>query len=88
MPAPKAAEKYQVKNLFELSIHYFEDNLTVFNVLEILVASVLVDCQPLYNKASRFAIRNNGRLVKSGPKWIEFKNTHPSIVMAILEDLI
>ena len=58
------------------------------NVLEILVASVSVDCQHLYNKASRFAIRNNGRLVKTGPKWIEFKNTHPNIVMAILEDLI
>ena len=76
------AEKYNVLGLMNYCVKYFEENLSLENALDILVSSHLTNQKRLFDAATKFAIENKGRLVKT-ESWKELLETNPKLASKI-----
>ena len=59
-----AADKYMVKSLLDLCVKYLKLNLSLENVLDVLVTAEFLNQKSLFDCASRFIRKNSGKLKK------------------------
>ena len=81
-----AAEKYNIRRLYEITENYLLDQINVENVMEILVTSYLVNSDPLLKVASDFVFKN--RPIKKDASWNKIKTTYPEIATKILDLMV
>ena len=82
-----AAEKYNIKRLFDIAATYLLTSIEADNVMEILVTAYLVNYDPLLQAASAFIFKN--RPIKKTliylKSWDKIKTTYPEIATKILD---
>ena len=78
-----AAEKYNIPELLEICSDYLKQNLSLTNVLDVLVSAHLTNQKTLFDAASDFTYRNRDNLAKT-TAWEDFKKTNPTLVANIL----
>ena len=59
-----AADKYMVNDLLDLCVKYLKSNISLENVLDILVTAELTNQKVLFDSASRFVRSNQGNLLR------------------------
>ena len=78
-----AAEKYNIKRLFDIATNHLLISINADNVMEILVTAYLVNYDPLLQAASAFIFKN--RPIKKDAAWDKIKTTYPEIATKILD---
>ena len=78
-----AAEKYNIKRLFDIATNHLLNSINADNVMEILVTAYLVNYDPLLQAASAFIFKN--RPIKKDAAWDKIKTTYPEIATKILD---
>ena len=78
-----AAEKYNIKRLFDIATNHLSNTINADNVMEILVTAYLVNYDPLLQAASAFIFKN--RPIKKDAAWDKIKTTYPEIATKILD---
>jgi len=78
-----AAEKYNIKRLFDIVSKHLLSELNADNVMETLVTAYLVNHDPLLKAASDFIFEN--RPIKKDSYWDKIKTTYPEIATKILD---
>lgn len=79
-----AADKYNVKRLFNICLHHLDKTIDVENVMSIMIAAYLVNNDALLAKASNFAFNNRGK-IKKCENWEQVKASHPEIFSKVME---
>ena len=79
-----ALEKYNVQDLLEFCIQHLKCSLSIDNVMEILAAAHLMDCEELLTTATNFANNHRGRVVIT-KGWNDLKVKHPGTATKIME---
>ena len=84
----RIAEKYNIKSLVDFCAKHLEENLSLENALDVLVASHVTNQKGLFDAASNFVAENRGNLVKTD-SWNELMETNPKlandVVMTVLK---
>lgn len=79
-----AADKYNVKRLFNICLRHLDKTIDVENVMSIMIAAYLVNNDALLAKASNFVFNNRGK-IKKCENWEQVKATHPEIFSKVME---
>ena len=82
-----AAHKYNVLELMEVCTEYLKKNLSFENATDVLVSSHLTDQKNLFEIASAFIKKNEGKVVKT-IAWEEFKKTNPTMAIDIISSVL
>ena len=81
------AEKYNVRGLINYCVKFLEENLSLENVLDVLVSSHLTNQKRLFNAAAQFTIENRGLLVKT-EKWKEVLENNTKLASKIMATML
>ena len=82
-----AADKYMVKSLLDLCVKYLKLNLSLENVLDVLVTAEFLNQKSLFDSASRFIRTNTGKLKKSG-FYNEMFEKDPKFIALVLSKML
>ena len=81
------AEKYDVLGLVKLCVKHLKASLSMDNVLDILLSAHLTNQVDLFNAASNFVKKNEGKLTKT-MEWKEIMETNPKLIANVLSNVL
>ena len=76
----RAADKFNNVELIEYCTEYLKRNLSVENVMDILVSAKLTNQKELFDIASLFALENRGKLAPKSEYWKDLEKTNPKLI--------
>ena len=82
-----AADKYMVKSLLDLCVKYLKSNLSLENVLDVLVKAEFTNQKVLFDSAATFIRSNTGRLKKTSA-YNEMFEKDPKFIAHVFSKLI
>ena len=82
-----AADKYMVKSLLDLCVKYLKSNLSLENVLDVLVKAEFTNQKVLFDSAATFIRSNTGRLKKTSA-YNEMLEKDPKFIAHVFSKLI
>ena len=82
-----AADKYMVNGLLDLCVKYLVSNLSLENVLDVLLKSELTNQKFLFDSGSRFIRKNSGKLKKSSA-YNEMFEKDPKFIARVLSNML
>ena len=82
-----AADKYMVKSLLDLCVKYLKLNLSLENVLDVLVTAELLNQRTLFVSASRFIRKNLGKLKKSSA-YNDMFEKDPKLIARVFSNML
>ena len=83
----RLAEKYNVKSLVEYCVEHLEENLSLENALDVLVASHLTNQKSLFDATSNFVYANKENLVKT-ESWKEIMEANPKLANDVVMTML
>ena len=83
----RLAEKYNVKSLVEYCVNHLEENLSLENALDVLVASHLTNQKYLFDATSNFVYANKENLVKT-ESWREIMEANPKLANDVVMTML
>ena len=83
----RLAEKYNVKSLVEYCVDHLEENLSLENALDVLVASHLTNQKYLFDATSNFVYANKENLVKT-ESWKEIMEANPKLANDVVMTML
>ena len=83
----RLAEKYNIKNLMDYCIQHLEENLSLENALDVLVASHLTNQKYLFDATSNFVYANKENLVKT-ESWKEIMEANPKLANDVVMTML
>ena len=83
----RLAEKYNVKSLVEYCVEHLEENLSLENALDVLVASHLTNQKSLFDATSNFVYANKENLVKT-ESWKEIMEVNPKLANDVVMTML
>ena len=83
----RLAEKYNIKNLMDYCIQHLEENLSLENALDVLVASHLTNQKSLFDATSNFVYANKENLVKT-ESWKEIMEANPKLANDVVMTML
>jgi len=82
-----AAEKYNFKRLFNICLKQIEKMINANTVMEITIASYLIDNEQLLLKASEFIFKNRGSIRKC-ELWDQIRKKNPAIAAKVMDLMV
>ena len=82
-----AADKYMVRGLLDLCVKHLKSNLTLENVLDVLVMAERTNQKSLFDSASRFVRTNSGKLKKTNA-YNEMFEKDPKFIGCVLSNML
>ena len=82
-----AADKYMVNGFLSMCVEYLKFNLSLENVLDVLVKAELTNQKSLFDSASRFIRKNSGKLNKS-IAYNEMFEKDPKLIARVLSNML
>ena len=82
-----AADKFMVNGLLDLCVKYLKSNLSLENVLDVLVKAELTNQKALFDSASRFVRTNTGCLKKTSA-YNEMFEKDPKFIARVLSKML
>ena len=82
-----AADKFMVNGLLDLCVKYLKSNLSLENVLDVLVKAELTNQKALFDSASRFVRTNTGCLKKTSA-YNEMIEKDPKFIARVLSKML
>ena len=83
----RLAEKYNVESLVEYCVEHLEENLSLENALDVLVASHLTNQKSLFDATSNFVYANKENLVKT-ESWKEIMEANPKLANDVVMTML
>jgi len=84
-----AAEKHKLTFLFNVCERYLMENLSLENVVEVLISTHSINKKDMFHLACKFIFENhlNDKIVKT-EEWYNFQENHPTQALELLTDVI
>ena len=83
----RLADKYNVTSLVDFCVHHLEENLSLENALDVLVASHLTNQKSLFDATSNFVYANKENLVKT-ESWKEIMEANPKLASDVFMTIL
>ena len=76
----KTADKYLMDGLVSVSTNYFKLNLSIENVVDVMIAAYQTNQDNLLKIAFNFAYENRDEIFKTN-SWIDMKKNYPELLL-------